>query len=310
MLDTVSDHTKESSGQTPTDADSFRRLVFHGRHKSDVNYSAYLTAILAVSEASERAVSFLDDLVQNTQCDSLAFMIFESLIKDISRIAEVIVEEGLYNTWCPNGRNAMQGFLLVLTDNLLSIRQPFSSTVEELARRDSGFRCIFAWIGRQSCCNTIPCSHLSYEQHFLLNQILIFAPDEQPPFQNENPPLEMTSTCDVCFDQDAKQIQLAQECEHEGTVCLECLAQAIAAQLDCKRWNELTCPLCPAKLDSNTIERYASEETVQRLLIVDIKLGRSTNIVKIPIVHDQRHVKERAPVPQMFAHHLPSGSDP
>ena len=214
-------------------------------------------------------MGFLGDLVRDTNCDSLAFVIFESLIKDIWRMTEAIVEEDSYNTWCPNGRNAMQGFLLVLADNLSSIRQPFSSSVEELARRDSGFRCIFAWISRQSCCNTMPSSHLSHESHFLLNQILIFAPDEQPAFQIHSSALETTSTsiCDICFDQDAKQIQLTQECEHEGAVCLECLAHAIAAQLDCKRWNELTCPLCPAKLDSNTIERYASEETVQRWLV-------------------------------------------
>ncbi|KAL8877542.1 MAG: hypothetical protein Q9198_004460 [Flavoplaca austrocitrina] len=31
-----------------------------------------------------------------------------------------------------------------------------------------------------------------------------------------------------------------------------------------KRWNELTCPLCPAILDSNTVEKYAPEETVRR----------------------------------------------
>ena len=206
-------------------------------------------------------MGFLADLVRDTHCVSFAFNIFDALIKDIWRMTEAIVEEGLYNTWCPNGRNALQGFLLVLADNLSNIRAPFSSSVEELARRDNGFRCIFAWIGRQSCCNAIPSSHLSHESHFLLNQVLIFAPDEQPLFQDQNP---STCTCDVCFDQDAKRIQLTQECEHGGAVCLECLAHAIAAQLDCKRWDELTCPLCPAKLDSNTIERYASEETVQR----------------------------------------------
>ena len=183
-------------------------------------------------------------------------------------MAEAIVEEASYNTWCPNGRNAMHGFLLVLADNLSNIRQPFSSSVEELARRDSGFRCVFSWISRRSCCNAIPSSHLSNEQHFLLNQILIFAPDEQQPFHDGDARPETTSTCDVCFDQDAKQIRLTQDCEHLGAVCLECLAHAIAAQLDCKRWNEITCPLCPAKLDSNTIERYASEEAVQRWLLL------------------------------------------
>ena len=230
---------------------------------------------------------FLDDLVQNTQCDSLAFMIFENLIKDISRIAEAIVDESLYNTWCSKGRDAVQGFLLVLADDLSNIKQPFSSSVEDLARRDRGFRCLFAWTSRQSCCNTVPSSHLSSEQDFLRNQLLIFSSDEQPPFQNQSPPIEKTSTCDVCFDQAATQVQLTQECQHESAICLECLAQAIAAQLDSKHWNELTCPLCPAKMDSNTIEKYASEEAVQRLLILTSLRNAYADNVKIPKIHGQ-----------------------
>lgn len=202
--------------------------------------------------------------MRDPQCESLAFHIFEALIRSIREKTNVIIEENPYNAWCPNDRNAFHNFLLLLAENLSNIRQPFSCTVEDLARRDSGFRDTFAWLNRKCCCNTDSSGVLPNEYHFLLNQLLILAPDESPPFQEQVRPLKTTRTCEICFDQDAKQNMLSEKCEHEGAVCLDCLAQAITAQLERKRWNELTCPLCPAILDSNTVEKYAPEETVQR----------------------------------------------
>lgn len=195
---------------------------------------------------------------QDRQSDSLAFNIFETLIRTLGQKTDAIIEEHEYSAWCSNIQNAMQNFLLLLAENLSSIRQPFSPSVEELARRDSGLRDILAWFNRQSCCNTTLSCDLPDEQQFLLNQLLILSPDEQPSLQ------ETITTCEVCYDQDAKPRKLGPDCEHEGGVCLECLAKAITTQMERKRWNELTCPLCPAVLDSNTVEKYAPEETVRR----------------------------------------------
>ncbi|KAI9722337.1 MAG: hypothetical protein M1812_001809 [Candelaria pacifica] len=222
----------------------------------------------AANQASEEAVYFLDDLaVKEPQCESLAFTIFETLIRDTWQKTEAVVKKEVYNSWCHNGRNTMQILLLQLAENLASIRPPFSSSVEQLAERDNDFRNIFAWINHQSCCcNTNLFSDLAHEQDFLRNQLLILLPEERPPALDQTASPEMTSTCEVCFDQDVKRVQLTQECEHEGSVCLACLAQAITAQLDRKHWNELTCPLCPARLCSNTVERYAPEETIRRLV--------------------------------------------
>lgn len=242
-----------------------RPVATGANHESAISYEAFLSAIHASNQAFESAVSFLDDLAgREPQQESLAFNIFETLIKDAWQRTRTLAKEESYDTWCPNCQFTIQYFLQILLGNLSSIGLPFSTSVHELARRDTCFRNIFAWINRQSCCNINPYSDLSDDQHFLLNLHLILSPDAQLPIQDQDFPLETTSPCEVCFDQDVKRLPLTRECEHEGGVCLDCLARAIAAQLDCKRWDELTCPLCPAKLDSNTVERYSSEETVQR----------------------------------------------
>ncbi|KAI4123424.1 MAG: hypothetical protein LQ341_007204, partial [Variospora aurantia] len=234
-------------------------LAIHADHKIEVSYDTYLALRYNANQTNKRAVNFLNDVAkQDPQCDdSLAFDIFEILIRTLGQKTDVIIEEDRYSTWCSNIRHAMQNFLLLLAENLSSIRQPFSPSVEELARRDSGVRDILAWFNRQSCCNTTFSCDLPDEQHFLLNQLLILSPDEQPSLQ------ETITTCEVCYDQDAKPRKLRPDCEHEGGVCLDCLAKAITTQMERKRWNELTCPLCPALLDSNTVEKYAPEETVR-----------------------------------------------
>ncbi|KAL8921087.1 MAG: hypothetical protein Q9172_004209 [Xanthocarpia lactea] len=244
---------------------AIKTLATCAGHESDISYEAYLFAIHAANQAFRTAVGFLDELAKREpQCESLAFNIFETLIRDTWQRTEAIVQEESYNTWCSKGRSIMQIFLQGLAEDLATVGQPFSASVQELARRDGGFRNAFAWINHHSCCNFNPYSDLPHEQHFLLNQLLILSPDASPPVKDQVPPIEAISTCEVCFDQDAMQVRLTRDCEHEGGVCLACLAQAIAAQLDCKRWNELTCPLCPARLDSDTVEKYAPEETVQR----------------------------------------------
>ncbi|KAL8782966.1 MAG: hypothetical protein Q9213_004973 [Squamulea squamosa] len=234
-------------------------FAIHSNESPDTSYDAYLVARLLAHEASEMAVSFLNDVAKrDTQCDSFAFYTFEALIRSLGQKTDIIHGQDYHNSWCRHLKITVREFLLLLAEDLSSIRQPFSSSVEDLARRDSSFRDIFAWFNSQSCSNTTISCDLPDEHHFLLNQLLIFSPDEHPQHQ------QATSTCEICYDQDAEQNKLRPGCDHEGGVCLECLRKAITTQMERKRWNQLTCPLCPALLDSNTVERYAPEETVQR----------------------------------------------
>lgn len=179
----------------------------------------------------------------------------------------------------------MHACLSLLAKTLRSFGQPFSFSLDELAKRDNEFRWIFACLDRLFCCNGNPFKDLPHEKDFLLTQLLILSPEEQTPFQEQDFAIKPASTCEVCFDQDAEQLRLTEECVHEGGVCLQCLAQAITAQLDLKRWNELTCPLCPAKLDSNAVEKYAPGETVQRYLMYSSSLFGPLTVLKVPNVH-------------------------
>ena len=158
----------------------------------------------------------------------------------------------------------MHTFLEDLTDYLTTVEHPFSTSIQALTRYDKRLRNILANLNRHSCCNVNPYSNIPHERHYLQNQLLILSLDPEAPVRNQDPPPETKCTCQVCFDDDTRRFQVTRNCAHEGSVCLACLARHIAAQLECKRWNDLTCPLCPAKLDGDVVEKYGSKETVER----------------------------------------------
>ncbi|KAG7006667.1 hypothetical protein G7Y79_00013g034390 [Physcia stellaris] len=167
-------------------------------HESKIHYETYLTVVVAANEAFQRAVSFLDNLAKrDPQCDSLAFNIYETLIRETWERTKAIVEEEIFNAWCPKGRNTLYNFLEELTDYLTAVEQPFSTSVEALARWDHGLRNNLAHLARQSCCNVNPYRNLPHERHFLLNQLLILSPDPgaHAPSQDSSP--ENTSTCET-----------------------------------------------------------------------------------------------------------------
>lgn len=53
-------------------------------------------------------------------------------------------------------------------------------------------------------------------------------------------------------------------CEHESTVCLECLSNHLTSQIQEKAWNEIQCPLCPQKLEQLDVRSFAKEDDFNR----------------------------------------------
>jgi hypothetical protein len=76
--------------------------------------------------------------------------------------------------------------------------------------------------------------------------------------------------CDVCMeDLPSEQFpyqDVTERCNHDNNICQTCLSQSIAAQLDDKGWDQITCPTssCAAKLSSNNVEMWAEPSTVTR----------------------------------------------
>jgi hypothetical protein len=169
---------------------------------------------------------------------------------------------------CSNIGVILFNFHILIAEELSTIREPLYVYVETLSRRDGDIRSLFSELNEQACCGTRLIIGLPRDQRFLYYQLLSLAEDQQPPAQEVTSPPSIDPTCAVCWDRVAVDefihSKLVNECEHEANVCRSCLAQSITAQLDVRRWNQLTCPLCPAKLDSNMVEKYAPTVTIQR----------------------------------------------
>jgi len=76
--------------------------------------------------------------------------------------------------------------------------------------------------------------------------------------------------CDVCIE-DLPREQFPYEdvtdrCNHDKNICSACLSQSIAAQLDDKGWDQITCPTssCAAKLSSGDVEMWTERHIVDR----------------------------------------------
>lgn len=83
-------------------------------------------------------------------------------------------------------------------------------------------------------------------------------------------------TCSVCTStknfvpwgqtgkSDFPQQNLTAKCEHEPSVCIQCLASWIGAQLQSKGWNGICCPQCPNTLEHNIVRKFATQDVFKR----------------------------------------------
>lgn len=75
----------------------------------------------------------------------------------------------------------------------------------------------------------------------------------------------VNGTCVLCEERVALiRGKIVNECNHSSTMCQDCLAQHIAAQLIPKSWNGLSCPMCPAKMTFDAVRDYGSKASVER----------------------------------------------
>ena len=74
--------------------------------------------------------------------------------------------------------------------------------------------------------------------------------------------------CVVCFEglgpNNAPQRRITSTCDHEPNVCLSCLRQSIETQFTSRRWDQIDCPSCSARLDHQDIQAFADVEVFRR----------------------------------------------
>jgi hypothetical protein len=75
-------------------------------------------------------------------------------------------------------------------------------------------------------------------------------------------------TCSVCLEghyyRNFPRRRITADCNHEPTICLECLQQAIDSQIGSRTWDKLACPLCYKKLPFEAVKKYSSPEYFEK----------------------------------------------
>lgn len=89
-----------------------------------------------------------------------------------------------------------------------------------------------------------------------------------PYIKPERSILPVFNTCSVCFEiytlLHFPKRRITAECNHEPTICLECLRQAIDSQIGPRSWDKLACPLCLKKLSFEAVKAYSSPDCFEK----------------------------------------------
>jgi hypothetical protein len=76
------------------------------------------------------------------------------------------------------------------------------------------------------------------------------------------------SECSVCMTLFPgyffPQEELAPDCDHSSSVCIGCLGQSLDREIEEKPWDQVACPECPARLDSDTVKLFATAASFLR----------------------------------------------
>ncbi|KAI1214172.1 uncharacterized protein F4807DRAFT_117371 [Annulohypoxylon truncatum] len=79
----------------------------------------------------------------------------------------------------------------------------------------------------------------------------------------------LTDTCIVCSDDKRvsempNRRRITMSCEHDSTICKECVGAWIASSMDTVTWDRLKCPECPQLLKYENVRAFATREVFER----------------------------------------------
>lgn len=79
--------------------------------------------------------------------------------------------------------------------------------------------------------------------------------------------LPATETCSTCIEDKTiseMPIKVTARCDHQPTVCRDCMKQWLQSGVEAGRWDNLKCPDCSELLEHHDVKRNASKETFDR----------------------------------------------
>ncbi|KAI0882826.1 uncharacterized protein GGS22DRAFT_180925 [Annulohypoxylon maeteangense] len=79
----------------------------------------------------------------------------------------------------------------------------------------------------------------------------------------------LTDTCIVCSDDKRvsempNRRKITASCEHDSTICKECVGAWIASSMDTVTWDRLKCPECPQLLKYENVRAFATKDVFER----------------------------------------------
>lgn len=79
----------------------------------------------------------------------------------------------------------------------------------------------------------------------------------------------LSETCIVCSDEKRvsempNKRRITASCEHDATICKECVGQWIVSSMDTMTWDRLKCPDCPQLLKYENVRAFAPRDTFDR----------------------------------------------
>lgn len=76
--------------------------------------------------------------------------------------------------------------------------------------------------------------------------------------------LDCTACAEVKAVHEFPSTYLSNGCEHMPSVCLECMALYLAAQVDVQDPNQIVCPECPEYIGIDNLQQYMDKDTFAR----------------------------------------------
>jgi hypothetical protein len=87
-----------------------------------------------------------------------------------------------------------------------------------------------------------------------------------PDAQQSKPDVQ-EEECSICFEsynRSKTPYEVTADCDHEVTVCMDCVNSSIAAALERGALHQVACPSCPGKLTRRDVEKWATKEVFER----------------------------------------------